>query len=359
MRGTHLILLFTALVLVSDSTPQGQTNPGNLDVLYGATGRWNGGVLISIDPATAQATQIGMTGVPEITALAVNSAGEIFGSDFIYLHRIDGVTGHAQLVGFMGGFYDGLAFDGNDVLYTAKNSGMLQTVDTSTGEVTDVGDTGVVFGPGALTFDPTDGSLYMAHREIDAVYKVNPDTGNSFLLGFTEFLVGVRGLACDAAGFLYGVSTSFTDDETPEPSDSTHLILIDKTNGHGTVIGKLWYLTTQALALAPGVASGLDYAAGDPGLVLEQNEPNPFNPTTVVRFELPTMGRAELSVYNARGQRVRTLVDEYLTSGWHEARWDGRDSRGAPLASGVYLCRLVLNTSGGSLVQSRKMTLLK
>ena len=122
----------------------------------------------------------------------------------------------------------------------------------------EIGETGIVFGPGAMAFDPTNGDLYVSHRDIDAIYKVNPQNAVSFLLGFTELLLGVRGLAFDAAGFMYGVTTTLYEDPTPE--DETHLILIDKTTGLGTVIGLLGQVTTQALALAPGEPTGIDIA---------------------------------------------------------------------------------------------------
>lgn len=69
-------------------------------------------------------------------------------------------------------------------------------------------------------------------------------------------------------------------------------------------------------------------------------EPNPFNPATVLRFDLPTRQRAELVIYDFRGRRVRTLLDARLSAGEQTIRWDGRDEAGRSLPSGVYLARL-------------------
>ncbi len=83
-----------------------------------------------------------------------------------------------------------------------------------------------------------------------------------------------------------------------------------------------------------------EVAAPPQALHLEQNAPNPFNPRTTIRFELPGAGVARLAVYDVAGRLVRTLVDESLPSGRHEAVWDGRDATGRDVASGSYLARL-------------------
>lgn len=74
---------------------------------------------------------------------------------------------------------------------------------------------------------------------------------------------------------------------------------------------------------------------------LQGNHPNPFNPSTTIRYSLPADAHVSLVIYNARGERVRTLVDESPGSGEHEAVWRGRDDAGAAVASGVYFARLV------------------
>lgn len=88
---------------------------------------------------------------------------------------------------------------------------------------------------------------------------------------------------------------------------------------------------------------------------LAQNIPNPFNPSTTIRFSLASRERATVVVYDAGGRRVRTLVDEPRAAGDQDVRWDGRDSSGRPVASGVYFYRL----TAGAVVESKKMVLLK
>jgi hypothetical protein len=73
---------------------------------------------------------------------------------------------------------------------------------------------------------------------------------------------------------------------------------------------------------------------------LQQNFPNPFNGTTVIRFKVARSDEVVLALYNVLGQRVRILVDDTLLPGEYQVTWDGRDNAGRLLASGVYLYRL-------------------
>ena len=88
---------------------------------------------------------------------------------------------------------------------------------------------------------------------------------------------------------------------------------------------------------------------------LDQNYPNPFNPETQISFQLPQSGQVKLAVYNPLGQLVRVLVDEALTAGTFEVRWNGQNQFGHQVASGVYLYRL----EAGREVITRKMVLLR
>ncbi|RMG39676.1 MAG: T9SS C-terminal target domain-containing protein [Methanobacteriota archaeon] len=70
------------------------------------------------------------------------------------------------------------------------------------------------------------------------------------------------------------------------------------------------------------------------------NYPNPFNPSTIITYDLPKATHVELTVYNLLGQRIITLVKGDKAAGRYEVRWDGRDQFGNRVASGVYLFRL-------------------
>ena len=91
---------------------------------------------------------------------------------------------------------------------------------------------------------------------------------------------------------------------------------------------------------------------------LSQNVPNPFNPSTSISYTIPeTSGgvRVVLAVYNVRGQKVITLVDELKEAGSYTVNWDGRDSSGRRVSSGVYFYRI----KAGDYSSVRKMVILK
>jgi gingipain R len=112
------------------------------------------------------------------------------------------------------------------------------------------------------------------------------------------------------------------------------------------------WLGTAAVVM--GATPVLD--AGLPLLpVLRGNYPNPFNPRTSIVFELPQAQAVALTVYDIRGRQVGVLVAGETTAGTHEVIWEGRDSQGKDLPSGVYLYRLV--TAGGT--QTGRMILAK
>jgi hypothetical protein len=85
------------------------------------------------------------------------------------------------------------------------------------------------------------------------------------------------------------------------------------------------------------------------------NRPNPFNPSTLIAYELPAAGRWQVTLYDAQGRRLRTLADGWQLAGRQELRWDGRSEHGAALGSGLYFVRV----SGPAGSVSGKLLLLK
>ena len=75
-------------------------------------------------------------------------------------------------------------------------------------------------------------------------------------------------------------------------------------------------------------------------IVLDQNVPNPFNPSTRIAYQVPFAARVRLTVYNMLGQEIRSLVDDSRTPGYYQAVWNGLTDRGSPAASGIYFARL-------------------
>ena len=107
-----------------------------------------------------------------------------------------------------------------------------------------------------------------------------------------------------------------------------------------------------------GITTGVEPGAGETSpwtFALAQNYPNPFNPTTRIAFTLPSAMQADLIVFDVLGRQVKTLVSEVRHAGEHYVQWDGTNSAGASVSSGVYFCRLV---AGGN-EKITKMMLMK
>jgi hypothetical protein len=106
----------------------------------------------------------------------------------------------------------------------------------------------------------------------------------------------------------------------------------------------------------PSLASpGSDETSVPVELMLHQNVPNPFNPQTSIRYDLPSAVRVRLLIFDVNGRLVRTLVDEEQAPGSREVTWTGRDDAGAAVSSGVYFCIL----EAGKQRFTRKLLLLK
>ena len=103
-----------------------------------------------------------------------------------------------------------------------------------------------------------------------------------------------------------------------------------------------------SLASAKGVSPPLTFES--------HNYPNPFNPTTTIKYALPTAMDVELTVYNAVGQAVRTLVAEHQSTGHYGVEWDATDDSGHSVAAGIYFYRL---QAGGKFLAVDKMLLLR
>ena len=93
---------------------------------------------------------------------------------------------------------------------------------------------------------------------------------------------------------------------------------------------------------------------------LSRNYPNPFNPTTTIKYGLPVDSRVTVEIYNVLGQRVRTLINDDKPAGYHSAVWEGTGNGGQQMASGVYFLHLsAKGVNGKTFTEVRKLMMLK
>jgi hypothetical protein len=208
---------------------------------------------------------------------------------------------------------------------------------------------GYTFVTGTVSTNSTIGKLGKSSATIGVsgaiVYAVN-DNGTVYGYDVTD----ANG-SYAIAGAAPGSYTLFVDAPGFSSPSSRNASPTYATDAKGAVLG------------APGVNFNLSVATSveedqplvPSGYVLEQNYPNPFNPTTQILFSLPSNERVTLTIYNLLGQKIAALVDGVMSAGSHVVTWNGRDSRGLQLPSGVYFYRL----ESPGFVAAKRMLMLK
>ncbi len=141
----------------------------------------------------------------------------------------------------------------------------------------------------------------------------------------------------------YAPAAYFEDNDPPEADNWWYVVTAWDVNGNESEPSE-----------PDGVSTGVEDAG--PRLSLRHATPNPFNPMTVISYELPEPGAVSLRVFDASGKLVRVLVSgQWETGGVHHVSWNGRDDEGGSLPSGVYFYRLEV----GGEVLTKRMVLLK
>lgn len=156
-----------------------------------------------------------------------------------------------------------------------------------------------------------------------------------------------------------GVTVFYTLDGT-EPSDDSivyeqPVVITETTTLKAVAYKQGWETGGVASGEYIIVTSAEDTTLPQFSTTLKQNHPNPFNPDTSIGFYLAETGRVELSVYNVKGERVKTLINDLLPSGEHKVIWSGVDENGRDMPSGVYFYRMRTTKHD----QIRKMVMIK
>jgi len=207
--------------------------------------------------------------------------------------------------------------------------------------------------------------IYLSEKE--GSYEISYNSGNE--LGALALVIDsdagddlIQNLEANIAAMGMTVKSSvdgnlvrmlvYSEDGIRMPSGRHTLIEID--NNSNIDINEIQLSSADGYVLNP-VMKGDSGDILPEGFRLYQNRPNPFNPVTEISFSIPGSSPVRLSVFNILGQEIRTLVDKVLPAGNHTVFWDGKDSNGHPVSSGIYFYRL----GAESFSARKKMILLK
>jgi len=163
--------------------------------------------------------------------------------------------------------------------------------------------------------------------------EIYDTTSTSVPITYQEILEGVfEGSPVNGATVRFNVKASDSID-TVDISGDNRLIYVNRYDN---------YLSTESEKIPTEFA-------------LHENYPNPFNPSTTLRFDLPEVSNVILTIYNMLGQKVKTFNMQSTPAGYHALKWNATNDYGDPVGAGVYLYQL----QSKDFVKTRKMVLLK
>jgi hypothetical protein len=219
--------------------------------------------------------------------------------------------------------------------------------------------------PDSLPGSPTDDYRLVVEYDLPAeiLHGSNIDDGNRFSEpnspGYTSFFI------CDQENLAqYAAGDSFRAFEIREETSrgSVEFVLPSPEPWHAVFSNRGNLALTQELevtarlyARPTGVASDGEHDEPPTTLTLYPSRPNPFSPETRIAFRVSLAGRADVTIYDVRGEKVRTLVSGFRRAGEHAVVWDGRDDTGRAVSSGVYF----LSVSAGNCRRVGKLLLIR
>ena len=280
-------------------------------------GAFLGGVFRSLDEGdTWEIVDDNGLDNPFVPSLAVNAAGIVFhGSDGgVYRSLDDGDSWEALTSGLDNPFVEELVVSRDDVLFAGTDGGVYRSLDD--------GDSWEV------VHDETLGSRTVRTLVTNASYALFAGTHGGGVFRSLD----------------HGASWEAVNDGLENLYVSALAVGLDGSLYAGTVGGGIFKRSTLT------DVSGQTEDAIPTDFELSGNYPNPFNPTTLIRYALPTQSAVKLTVYDAAGRQVAVLVDSERPAGRHEVAFDA-----TKLPSGVYFYRL----DAGSFSEVEQMVLLR
>ncbi|UCH83084.1 MAG: T9SS type A sorting domain-containing protein [Candidatus Latescibacterota bacterium] len=198
------------------------------------------------------------------------------------------------------------------------------------------------------SYDPPESAvtLYKSELEEFSVATLDPSTNTVVTSWYVD-----GNLAAEGTNFyLFNAAEHTLGPHLVEAmsQDTSAMVRTDPHDRLKTTVG--WSVSVTSTPTGIGDGSGIDNKG-----YLAQNSPNPFNPSTTIRYFVPAQGRVSLVVYDVKGRAVRTLVNGNVSAGDHVVEWNGLNDSGERAASGIYFCRLIAAHD----IHVKKMVLLK
>ncbi|MCK9210402.1 MAG: NF038122 family metalloprotease [Ignavibacteriaceae bacterium] len=333
--------------------------------LYASTGSESSGRVLKLNSQTGQGTDVGLSGFSALRGLSLNpDTGDLFGYNYsldlsTYVVKVDGENGSGLYQFKAPVALSAMTFDPSGNLIGVASTQRVYKFDIATGDTTYLVASKIKVA--AIAIDPSTEEVWVsidASSNKDRLYKINKATGDTTLVGSAG--IGdytIRALAFDNQGKLWGAYG--------EEKFVSTLIKIDKTSGVATTVGTTDYEEVSGLAFAPDSIFVPDSTLAPDSIkavpskqikpssyALFNNYPNPFNPSTVISYQLPENNFVSLKMFDVMGNEIATLVNELQTAGVKNVTFKLKDKE---LGSGIYFYQL----KTGNFVQTKKMLLLK
>ena len=219
-------------------------------------------------------------------------------------------------------------------------------------------------------FAPETGELWVGGRDSVVIHSgdtVLVDLELSPIIYMSEISGYVTLDGEPVAGAEVRVYIIGTDEFFSVFTDENGFYSLGVPNGDYTVCVFIWeyHLVDCGETFVEDFAAAMDFEFGtvdvSPTALLPerfslyQNHPNPFNPVTTIRYDVPEWSQVRLTVFDLLGKEVKTLVDGTQPAGFHRVTWDGRNHVGQEVATGVYIYQL----KTGEFVATKRLILLK
>jgi len=310
-------------------------------------------------PAIGCPTSFSMLNI--IYALGINSSDELFGATNygIYISTDNGAIWNSTVLDTPY-FEDICIKPSDDIFVSTAWDGIFVSRDN--GDTWTAINTGLPPHPfyitmAILSIDFVGDTLYCGVSSNRGVYKSTDNGSNWFSSGLDTS--SVTCLAIDSNGYIYAGTNLGGAYLSNDHANTWTGINSGLTNDHVTELfitpdGHILAGTYYALFRSTQTIVSIDHMT-TMGFSLSQNYPNPFNPTTTLKYNLPETSDITLNIFDITGRNIKQWSVSNQQSGWHEVIWDGTDTHGNIVSTGVYIYSL----KAGDFIDTKKMVFMK